>query len=267
MPTQLRRRALVVVAAVLLAACALGDNPTLPVAEATSSHPVAEFASFDNGGRCPRDDAPELPGGAGCISAVEGNFDGRGDTDRFFAFALVGEDRRPQRWRVALRTDSGAETAKLAAGTEHSYPRVIGAADADGDGADEVFIKVLDFLFHSAGSGVMTIFRFDEDRIVRVRDEEGSFFDFRVGGVTRLGEGAACRDATGDGQHEFIVHRVSATNVRNTRWTQSERIYRWDGNVLTLVDRRQGILRISDYNDPKLDPFYQLRCGSLIGVL
>ena len=264
---QLPRRAAALIGALLAASCRIPDTPTLPVAGPTSPSPSPAFEPFDNGGRCPPDGAPELPDDIGCISAVVGNFDGRGTLDHFFVFASLGADRRPRRWHVAARTNVGTIRSGLAAGTEHSYPRVIGAADADGDGIDEVFVKVLDFLFHSGGAGVMTIFRIDPSAIARVREASGEFFDFRVGGITRLGEGGACRDVAGDERPEFVLHRVEATNVRNTRWTRSERIYRWNGNTLTLVDRRRGTLVISDYNDPKLDPFYQLRCGALIGAL
>ena len=144
---------------------------------------------------------------------------------------------------------------RLLAGTATSYPRAVGGADIDGDGRDEWFVKVLNLAGHGATWGVLNAFVFDEHFQTITLDGEPMLLN--VGGISRMGEGISCSEG-------FLVQlRAEARNRRNTNWDTSARYFSVEDAEATLEDREEGVLELSDYNDPDLNRYYELNCYEL----
>ncbi|MEA2432784.1 MAG: hypothetical protein QOG54_241 [Actinomycetota bacterium] len=141
-----------------------------------------------------------------------------------------------------------------------SYPVIVGSEDADLDGVDEAFIKVITHLYHSGATNELAIYGFRNGRFFRVK-RDGEPFVFQVGGVSVFGEGAECRDVDTDGTAEFLLLRIEG--VTNDFQNVSERIYRWKNRSLIFMKRTAGVFAKTGYSDPLLFRYYSLRCFSL----
>ena len=200
---------------------------------------------------------PSLPMTAGCETSVAGDFDGDGEADRASVYAEVDDDLVPQSWRLRVAMDSGERIDRaLRRGSRFSYPRVVGAADVQGDGLDELFVKVGDQLYHSGATRVLNVFVFEGDDMVTVT-RGGAPLVLRVGGIWRFAEGAECR------RGRLALLRVETMNTSNTKWALSERYYVLEDSRARLVERREDVFRIPQYYDPALDRFFELNCGDL----
>ncbi len=144
---------------------------------------------------------------------------------------------------------------------ENSYPRAIGAVDADGDGVDEVFVKVYDHLYHSGASPVVGIFRMEGSRLVRVRARGQGPLEISVGGIVNFGEGLECSDMTGDGRPDLVTLRVDEATDDSPHWVKH--VYAWRGTDVELVETLRGRLRVDGPTDPKIRRFYHLVCKEL----
>jgi hypothetical protein len=212
--------------------------------------PTASSTDFISGGPCPPVDVGELPEDAGCVTSAEGS------RATLVVYALVDDERIPRSWHIRLETDIGAIDQPLDAGNPYSYPRAIGAADVNGDGFEDWWVKANDLTGHGTPWQRANLFVQVLDSLALVT-LEGEPLPINVGGISRLGEGATCR-----GGH-LVLLRAEARNVRNTRWVYSERTYEIDGTRALLIRRTEDVLRLTDYNDPKLDRFYAIRCNGL----
>ena len=244
--------AAVAIATALLGSCS-SDGSSADPRVARSPSPAASQA-FISGYPCPPLHDLHLPSDAGCASRVVGDGDGDGERETLTVFAVLDRDDIPVRWYTYL-SDSGA-TQRLHAGARFSYPRAVGAADVDGDGHDEWFVKIADLASHGTNWRRLGFFVERDGRLVAVT-EKGEPFAFNIGGTSRLGEGFSCE---GSG---FALLRAEAKNVANTRWRYAERSYAMVGRRVRFQARRVGLLRLVDYNDPALDRFYELRCNEL----
>jgi hypothetical protein len=142
-----------------------------------------------------------------------------------------------------------------------TYPEVVGSVDADGRGGEEVFVKLVLHVYHSGGTREVGIFRVaEQDRLVRVRGDDGPFL-FPLGGVSRYGEGAECRDVDLDGRPEFVRLRVD--RVRYDVQRARETIYEWVGG--TLHEARDKTYRFAKTSlvDPLLRRLYHFTCFEL----
>jgi hypothetical protein len=238
------------IAALMSPACS-AERPS-PFANRSAS----DLPEFQNGGPCRPVVSADLPSGAGCVSVTEGDADGDGSPDSLTVYAHVNEDRRPRSWHLRLDVSTGVVSQRLDAGNPFSYPRAVGAADVDGDGSDEWFVKTLDLAGHGAPWQQLSLFVFGGGSLEEVTFE-GRPLAVRVGGISRLGEGAECRDSG------LVLLRAEAQNVRNTRWRTSARFLRLEGSSTKQLGRREGRLTISDYNDPDLNRFYDVNCSGL----
>lgn len=237
-------------AALVLSVSCTDGSPTRPDPAGQASPPA-----FTNGGDCPP--APELAADAGCVTRARADANGDGAVDDFAVYARLSRRARPRFWVMRLDTGSDAITEPLDAGNAFSYPRVIGGADIDGDGAAEMFVKAYDLTSHGAPWQTLYVVRYLGGRLRVVEFEQGPL-TVNVGGIARLGEGARCSAGT------LVLLRAEAVNRRNTVWRYSERILAIDGTRAQLVERREGRLSLTDYNDPALDPYYRLDCGTLM---
>lgn len=225
-------------------------------AERDDTRPVGVPSEMINGEACPPA-GPSLPPTAGCATSVAGDFDGDGGDDRATVYAEVDDDLMPQSWRLRVLMDAGERIdGPLDSGTRYSYPRVVGRADVQRDGVDELFVKVGDQLYHSGATRVLNMLVLDGDEMVTVT-RRGAPLAIRVGGIWRFAEGAECR------RNRIALLRVETRNTSNTRWWLSERFYVLEGSRVRLVKRREDVFRIPKYYDPALDPFFELNCGDL----
>jgi hypothetical protein len=221
-----------------------------------SSRPRPLPTDFVNGGNCEPLELDRLPSDAGCATEVTGDADGDGSTDTLTLYARIGEDLRPLSWHMRLTTSGATSDQALDAGTKFSYPRAIGSADVNDDGRSEFFVKTLDLAGHGTAWKQLNVFVLQGSKLAVVTSESGPLA-LRIGGITRMGEGVACP------QNHLALLRAEARNIRNTRWDTSERIFTLQGTEARFVERTPGALNLVDYNDPDLDPYYQLNCDSL----
>jgi hypothetical protein len=232
---------------VLLAACSGAEPPR--ASEPRPSPPPVEFV---NGGPCPTAlDLPQLGDRAGCVTTTHS------DDATLFVYAIVDEESLPVKWRIRYESEDVEFDRSLDAGNPFSYPRAIGAIDIDGDGSHEWVIKAVDLAGHGTNWQRLQIFVVGESEL-RVVTYEGQPLFMNVAGISRMGEGARCEDG------RLVLLRTEARDRQNTVWDYSERVMELDGNRVELLRRRQGVLRLTDYNDPKLDPYYRLECGDLV---
>jgi hypothetical protein len=195
---------------------------------------------------------------AGCVSITRGIFERDHGSQELIVYALLDPDGFPIEWRVMLRDPDGEFVdERLPAGSATSNPSVLGAADADRDGVDEAFVRIVTHSYHSGATHEIGIFGVRRGDLFRVR-ADGAPLRFPVGGVSTFGEGAECRDVDLDGDAEFILLRVDYVFGETQRW--SERVYEWTDRSLTFVRREEGRMAKTGYSDPLLYRYYSLRC-------
>jgi hypothetical protein len=197
-------------------------------------------------------------GRSGCVSRARGTFQrGRGSQE-LIVYALLDLDGFPREWRFILKARNRMVLEDpFPDGSATSYPRILGAADADRDGVDEAFVKVLTHSYHSGATHEIGIFGIQGGRIFRVR-ADGVPLRFPVGGVSTFGEGAECRDVDLDGDAEFLLLRIDYVFGEIQRW--SERVYEWTDRSLEFARREKGRMAKTGYYDPLLYRYYSLRC-------
>jgi hypothetical protein len=232
-----------------------GSRPTQRASPAPSASPLVD------GDPCPETETSSpVPSGRGCLSQASGDFDGDGSRDSFTVYASLDATRHPTSWHaVVTRADDRTVEQILRVGSPFSYPVVLGAADADGDGRDEAFVKTRTHLYHSGLTHDVGMFILDGSRVVQVR-ADGRPLNFEVGGVSYLGHGAECRDVDFDGAPEFLLLRVDDVFGDVQKWT--ERVYKWRNRGLAFEKETRGRFAKTSYSDPLLRRFYELNCFS-----
>lgn len=227
----------------MLASCSSGRRAAEPAA---TPSPAAD-PEFINGGECPPSSHEELPSDAGCVSSVV-----EGD-ESLLVYALLDRAAKPRLWRLRFASGERSLDRRLRAGNVTSYPRALGATDVDADGTPEWWVKVADYASHGAAWAGLNLFVFTGDALEPVT-HEGEPLTINVGGISRLGEGATCRDG------RLVALRVWARDRQNTRWWISERTFELDGTRARLIDRRRRPLEIETYSDPRLAHNYRVEC-------
>lgn len=193
---------------------------------------------------------PRLPAGIGCVTSVAS-----GDR-RLFVYASIDDAGNPKSWHLRLIEGDRQEDRALPGGTVASYPRAVAVTDVDDDGSPDWWVKVRDYASHGAPWGGLFLYVERGGTIAPLR-YQGAPLVIDFGGITRLGEGAACRDG------DLVLLRAEAKDRRNLRWATSERRFAIEGRSARLVDRTQSTLVIEDYNDPDLDPYYEVTCDGV----
>ena len=164
-------------------------------------------------------------------------------------YALLDPDDRPASWHARV----GDSDRLLDAGNRFSYPRALADLDVDDDGNPEWLIKTYDLAGHGTNWQQLGLYVLGTGGIEAVR-LEGEPLAVRVGGTSRMGEGATCEDG------RLILLRTVAENRQNTRWSYSRTSYRIDGTRARRGVTSRGALRLGGYNDPKLNPYYAIDC-------
>jgi hypothetical protein len=222
-----------------LAACSSPGNRSIDVISPT---PVP--TTFISGGVCPAAAADDtLPDDAGCVTSA-------GD---LVVYARIDDEGKPRSWRTRV----GEYDDRLRAGNDFSYPRAIAEVDIDEDGSPEWFIKTFDLASHGTNWQQLGLFVLNDRRLRQVTlDDE--LFAIRVGGISRMGEGARCEKG------HLVLLRTEAEDRQNVHWSYSERAFQIVGTQARSVGVHRGRLRLTDYNDPKLDPYYALECHGVV---
>lgn len=229
--------------AVSIAGCARDDG----AAPASTSPPEVVEPEFLNGGECPPSPYPELPGDAGCVtSAVDAG-------DRLLVYARLDRDDMPRTWRVRLTSERGEIDQRLRESNVWSYPHAFGATDVNRDGDREWWIKVADYGSHGAAWGGLDLYLVEGGSLVPVT-YAGEPLTVDFGGISRLGQGAVCRDGA------LVLLRTWALDRHNTRWAVSERRLELDGGRARFTGRRQHEIEVDSYTDPDLVRNYRVEC-------
>ncbi len=233
----------------------------------TSSPADPYEQEFVNGDPCPIARAPGLPPGVGCVSNARGDLDGDGRQDRFVVYGRLDAQRLPTAWEASALLGSGAAVAPVAIptgsaveGQSDVYPRVVGAADADGDGRAEAFVKLTGIVYHIAVSHIAAIFDLTDGAIHQVEVRGEGPFHFFTGGTSRRGQGAVC--ASVDGRPVLLVRLIQV--VPPERWSWTERTYVWEhGDLVPGAMRRGGYPQSVSIADPRITAFFALRCDGV----
>jgi hypothetical protein len=204
-----------------------------------------------------------LPAGTGCVSGAGADLDGNGRRERFLVYARLGAHRKPQSWwAVAVLAGGPSRPAPVPTGqgVPDIYPRVIGAADANRDGRQEVVVKLSGILYHVGGQQIAGMFGVRNGRVRLVSIAGRGRLVFRLGGISRYGDGALC--SVRGGRPVFTIRHIEQVLPSSWRWT--ERPFGWHGLVLHPSEPRTGLLPVTlPVTDPRVEPFYQLRCGAI----
>ena len=236
-------------------------------AACSSSHPVAPGPAsqrFADSGTCPTAVSADLPRASGCVTSVAADLDGDGTADRFVVFGRLDGDK-PTWWWAAAILASGRRTPPVrlpagpaVGGSASVYPRVAGAAEANGEPGAEVFVQLSADLYHSAARPVDAIFGMQHGRVVPVT-ESGRLFTFSTDGISRFGDGARCE--TEGGRHLFVLQHVQ---IEPNGWRWTTHPLAWSGLRLEPVaGGRSGHLPAVTVGDPRVYRYYRLACGSV----
>jgi hypothetical protein len=283
MRTVLRRTAALVVVLALaaaLAACSGGGQPqqgtptttarsTTGASASPNASPSPFSQTFDNGEPCPTGPVEGVPAGMGCVTTAEGDLDGDGTTDRFLVFARLGPDRRPRAWFARAVLGSGETPVRpipfgaAAGGVKDVYPRAVGTVDANGDGRDEILVKLAAIIYHVAGQRILGMFAVDGGEIRPVTMPNGHPLTFVTGGIASLGQGAICLpDAN---PPAFVVTRAQKEFPQH--WELTKFRFTWNGEQLVGPTTSSKKLPFdTDFIDPRILPYYGITCGSIHSV-
>lgn len=80
-------------------------------------------------------------------------------------------------------------------GKESVYPRARGTSDLDGDGLDEIFVKI------DAGAAVesLSVFQLTDGALSIIEGPDGRPWSLTIGGVALFGDGMECDAFDADG--------------------------------------------------------------------
>jgi len=227
----------------MLASCSGERSPDSAATGKASPAPTER--DFVSGGDCPSAVDPELPARSGCVSVV------RHGVLELVVYALLDQEDRPRKWWVQLTGPDQEVIQRLDVGSD--YPRAQGASDVDGDGRYEWWIRMGDYASHGATWGYMNLFFFERGELVPLTFE-GRPLAVNYGGISRLGEGAECRN------DNLILLRAEAQDVRNTRWDTSERTLSIEDHEAVLLSHEQHTVVVDSYVDPRIRRYFRVEC-------
>lgn len=260
------RASLVLAVSVLLMGCNQGgvaqhasrspsatDVPTQTVATPGPAQ-VSDLCGFN----APEPSPPTLalPAEAICASSTSGNFDGFSKNERLTTYTIRGSTWATQPWYMRVELGSGRViTADLS--TYYPEPRqvsVVGAADARGDGRDEVFVV----LTRGASTDFIGIFGMSGSDLVLAATSL-SQRAFPIGGSV-MHQGMLQCTGTGAAARLIVSGWGSSDTGKTFDWQSTT--YRWSGMHLFTVSSRSGT--VTSWDDPQLIALDQgLRCRGL----
>ncbi len=235
--------------AIVVAGC--GQAAVVPPATA-SSRPAVDHRSGPPAGPVPRDPArgrfldgepcplasyPGVPTGSGCISYAAGHFEGDGRRDTLVVYAHpLDRQGFARAWHARITLHSGRAVVAALGRPGHGIGLgenlwVMGAVNADGDGADEAIVRVNG----GASTDLLGIFLLRNGHLIEARKASGGPFVFVFGSDVNFGSGGGCRKA--GGRMELVD---AGAWIKRKRWHWMETYYRWQGTQVTPVRSLRG---------------------------
>ena len=229
--------------AVIVAGC--GQATVVPPTTASSRPTVHHRSSvrdpmdgrFLDGEPCPLARYPGVPADSGCISYASGDFEGDGRRGTLVVYAHpLDRQGFARAWHARITLQSGRVVVAALGRPGHGLGLgtnlwVMGAANVDGDGADEAIVRVN----AGASDDFLGVFFLRGDHLIEVRKAAGGPFLFGVGSDANFGSGGGCRRV---GARMELVD-TGAWRMGG-RWHWQETFYRGQGAKVTPVRTVSG---------------------------
>jgi hypothetical protein len=221
-------------AALPLAGCAVSAGQAIrPDHSAGPSRPAVGVVArdpfrgrFTDGQPCPRASYPGVPANSGCIGYALGDFEGDGRRGAFVVYAHpLDRHGFARAWHASITLKSGRiAVAALPWPGFGLNLWVLGAANADGDGADEAIVRV----GGGASTDLLGVFLLRNGSLIEVRKTDGRPFVFTFGSTVLFGSGGGCRRV---GARMELVD--TGAGIKGGRWHWNETFYRWQSAQVT----------------------------------
>jgi hypothetical protein len=190
------------------------------------------------------------------------DLDGDGFADRATMFAALNGRGHPLSWHLLVDRARGAAVIRTIHPTNRKdRPGLIGATDVNGDGVPELFVRLGVTLYHSGGTTNVGIFTMLHKAMTAVKLPGGVPLVTSVGGLSMFGQGIGCVGPAGP--HERLA-LLRIDNVASKRPQWSAHYFRVSGAQMRPVGSRSGSFKRHGYLDPRINRFYDIRCGSLM---
>lgn len=205
--------------AAVLSTPAISPSPNAPSAPAPSSPSAPSIATLSSPTPC-----PEGPAGDTGADSFEADLDGDGRADVLGTEGAAGG--RFLNVRLASGGTAGVRIGSSAAAQgQPNEPEVLGTADADGDGREEVFLRLASGV---ADPGtVVRLVQLVGCELVVVRNAQGEPYTFEI---RDRADGIGCVDVDGDGRTELVGLHAETSGDR-VDWTRT--VVRLEGGSAT----------------------------------
>lgn len=214
----------------------------------TSTTPTPSSTEVPTGSDAEACPETGLPDGAQADELAEGDVDGDGVTDELRTYRIAATD--DWRLQVTLAAGGGAAAPIVAFGDRVG---VIGGADVDGDGRDEVWIRT----GAGASATIVGLVRFDDCELSQVGFAAGTPADLPVGGSVGASAGLECSASDHPGA-DLTAYRT--TLVGDGEYEVSATEYALEGDA--LVERGTTADTVHS-SDPDFLRYASFRCGPL----
>lgn len=234
--------ALLVVLAGALAACGEDDDAGPPASTTTTTESPTTTAPTTTTTQAPACPPVAVPSGAEEVTELDGDADGDGTEDELRTYRVDDE------WhvQVELAADGGADLVVPSFGGSVG---IIGGADVDGDGADEVWART----GSGASAAIVGLARLVDCELVRVTFPAGDLAELPIGGSVGTTSGLSCPDDGG-------LTAYTATLSEGTIYGVAAVTYRLEGSA--LVETGTDTTTVDATDDAFLQ-YATFTCGDL----
>ncbi len=233
--------------ALLAGACGGGGSDATTTTTSTTA-PSTTSSSTTSTTAAPRCPAVAVPDGATSLAEATGDLDGDGSPDTVRSYLMGSTDWHLQ---VELAAGGGADLAIAPSGAD--AVTVIGGADVDGDGADELWART----GSGASATILGLARFGDCALARVTTPGGEPIEIPVGGTVGTASGAAC---TGRDDPAADLTVYTASNVGPRAYEITATAYVLDGATLVQKDTTSSS---ATYGDAAFTRASSFSCGNL----
>lgn len=233
-----RLAATLVLAATLLAGCGDDDDATPATTTEATTTTTEPGTTTTRAPACP---AVSIPDAAEEVTELEGDADGDGTDDELRSYR-VGEEWHLQ---VELAADGGSD---LVLPTFGGGVGLVGGADVDGDGSEEVWART----GSGASASIVGLARLVDCQLLRVTFATDELAELPVGGSVGTTSGVECG---GDGLTAF-----TATLTEGSTYEVVATSYALDGT--SLVERGTETTTVEATDDEFLR-YASFSCGDL----
>ncbi len=233
---------LLVALAAALAGCGDDEDAAPPTSTTTTTEAPTTTASTTTTTQAPACPPVAVPSDADEVTELDGDADGDGTDDELRTYR-VGDEWHVQ---VELAADGGDDLVVPSFGGNVG---IIGGADVDGDGADEVWART----GSGASATIVGLARLVGCELVRVTFPAGDLAELPVGGSVGTTSGLACLEGGG-------LTAYTATLAEGTTYDVAAVTYRLEGTGLVETGIETTTVDATD------DAFLQdatFTCGNL----